>query len=154
AFGLGINALGFIGLGLSRSYPQALACMIAAGFGGSFFHPAATALIARLFPEGTGKAFGLLGIGASAGFFLGPLYSGWRAAHSVWPRPFFDLGFLGPLSAVAFFFLGDEEPAYERRSHSHEAGDRLFPSTGLFLLFLSAAFFFSLRDFAGSSMGS
>ena len=82
AFGLCINALGFVGLSLSQSYLQAVGCMVLSGFGGSFFHPAATALIARLYPEATGKAFGLLGIGASAGFFFGPIYSGWRGGHA------------------------------------------------------------------------
>ena len=62
--GLAINGLGFIGLALAPSYPLALASVVIAGFGGSFFHPAATALIARLYPVNTGRALGLIGIGA------------------------------------------------------------------------------------------
>src|SRR2546427_5875812 len=75
--GLAINGTGFVGLALAPNYWWALASVIVAGVGGSFFHPAATALVARLFPGGTGKALGLLGIGASVGFFFGPIYSGW-----------------------------------------------------------------------------
>jgi MFS family permease len=36
--GLAINGLGFIGLALAPSYPLALASVVVAGFGGSFFH--------------------------------------------------------------------------------------------------------------------
>jgi MFS family permease len=152
AFGLAINALGFVGLGLSRSYAEAIGCIILSGFGGSFFHPAATALIARLFPEATGKALGLFGIGASAGFFLGPLYSGWRAALSGWRTPVIELGVLGIITAIVFYLLADEEPEHARARA--DDGSRLFPSAALLGLFLVAAFCFSLRDFTGSSMGS
>src|SRR5438270_13045893 len=54
--GLAINALGFIGLAYANSFSMALLCVVLAGFGGSFYHPAATSLIARLYPEATGKA--------------------------------------------------------------------------------------------------
>src|ERR1043166_9442851 len=78
--GLAINGLGYVALALSPNYSCALVSVIVAGIGGSFFHPAATAVVARLFPVGTGKALGLIGVGASVGFFAGPLFSGWRAA--------------------------------------------------------------------------
>lgn len=154
AFGLILNSAGFLGLGLSQTYTQAVLCMMLSGFGGSFYHPAATALIARLYPNETGKAFGLLGIGASAGFFFGPIYSGWRAAHSGWRAPVLELAIFGLVSALVFYFLADEEPAYEREHHAHAQPDRLFPSGGLAFLFVIAAVAFSLRDFTGSSMGS
>src|SRR2546426_8846961 len=70
AAGLAINAFGFVALSFAPNYGWALASMVVAGFGGSFYHPAATALIARRFPKARGWAFGLVGIGASAGFFL------------------------------------------------------------------------------------
>jgi MFS family permease len=153
ALGLAINALGFVGLALSRSYPEAIASMILSGFGGSFFHPAATALIARLYPEATGKAFGLLGIGASAGFFFGPIYSGWRAGHAGWRAPVLELGLFGVAAAIVFLFLADEEPPHEPHSTAI-VGSGLFPTASLWLLFIASAFAFSLRDFTGSSMGS
>jgi MFS transporter, FSR family, fosmidomycin resistance protein len=151
--GLAINALGFVGLALSKNYGQAIACMILSGVGGSAFHPAATALVARLFPEATGKAFGLLGIGASAGFFFGPLYSGWRGAVSGWRAPVLELGIFGLITAAAFYFLADEEPA-QAKSHEAAPSQQLFPTPALWLFFIAAAFAFSLRDFTGSSMGS
>src|SRR5438552_2115291 len=80
--GLVINGLGFVGLSLAPNYGWALASVAVAGFGGSFYHPSATALVARLFPEARGRALGLVGIGASIGFFAGPLYAGWRVASA------------------------------------------------------------------------
>src|SRR6185295_1450875 len=65
AWGLGLNAIGFVLLWWSPNYMSAVLAVMLAGFGGSFFHPAATAMVARLFPVGTGKALGYLGIGAS-----------------------------------------------------------------------------------------
>src|SRR5262245_14847238 len=62
--GLAINALGFVGLSWAPNYAAALVAMVVAGFGGSFFHPAATALIAGLFPAKTGRALGIIGMGA------------------------------------------------------------------------------------------
>jgi MFS family permease len=153
AIGLAINAAAFVGLSLSTSYAQALACMVISGFGGSFYHPAATALIARLFPEAPGRALGLNGIGASAGFFLGPLYSGWRGVNAGWRAPILEAGIAGIVVAMVFYFLADEEPAHDA-VHAHAEKNRLFPSAALLLFFLGAAFAFSLRDFTGSSMGS
>ena len=44
---LTINGLGFVGLSFAPNYPAAVACVMVAGFGGSFFHPSATAMVAR-----------------------------------------------------------------------------------------------------------
>ena len=154
ALGLAINAIGFVGLALSQNYGQAIACMIISGVGGSAFHPAATALIARLYPGATGRAFGLLGIGASAGFFLGPVYAGWRGAQAGWRAPVLELGILGLLTAAIFYFLADEEPAGHSTPVEHKPSERLFPTGALWFFFIAAAFAFSLRDFTGSSMGS
>ena len=48
AWGLLINALGFTALSFAPNYPCALAAVIVAGMGGSCYHPAATAMIARM----------------------------------------------------------------------------------------------------------
>ena len=160
-FGLALNGLGFAALALAPSYAWALVAVAVAGFGGSFYHPAATAMIARLFPSRTGKALGLVGIGAGAGFFLGPIYAGWRAGMlepilgpAAWRRPVLELGVLGLVVAALFLWLADEErpvPAGERRIV--RAG-QLFPTPALWFFFLAYCFAFSVRDFAGASMGS
>src|SRR3989442_7463289 len=66
AAGLAINALGYVGLAFARDYGWAVVCVMIAGLGGSFFHPAATSMIARLFPASTARALGLIGDGGSA----------------------------------------------------------------------------------------
>jgi MFS family permease len=154
--GLAINGLGFIGLALAPSYPLALASMVVAGFGGSFFHPAATALTARLFPSNLGRALGLIGIGAGAGFFLGPIYSGWRAAQSGdWRTPVLELGVLGLVGAGAFLWLAEDTPPSLTDDVRRKArGEKLFGTPAAALLFVAAAFAFCLRDFTGSGMGS
>ena len=152
ATGLAINSLGFVGLSFAPDYWWALLCVATAGFGGSFYHPAATSMIARLFPMGTGRALGLSGVGASIGFFIGPLYTGWRAATSGWRAPVLELGILGLLMAGLFVWLAEEEPA--RLAEEHVPHGKLFPAPALWLLFILASLCFGLRDFTGSSIGS
>jgi len=154
ALGLLINACGFIALGLAPTYPFAIAAVLLTGFGGSFYHPAATAMVARLYPVGTGKALGLVGMGASVGFFLGPIYAGWRAQHSGWRAPVVELGCLGVAGAIAFWLLADDEAPQPAHVRGPAIAQRLFPTGALWLFFIAVSFFFSLRDFTGNSMGT
>src|SRR5438477_999157 len=154
ATGLAINSLGFVGLSFAPDYWWALLCVATAGFGGSFYHPAATSMIARLFPMGTGRALGLSGVGASIGFFIGPLYTGWRAESAGWRAPVLELGVSGILMAGLFAWLAKEEAARTESPDTPVSRGKLFPTTSLWLLFLSASLLFGLRDFTGSSMGS
>lgn len=152
AWGLAVNGVGFVVLSQARSYSMAIVGVVIAGIGGCAYHPAATALIAKLFPEKTGKALGLLGIGASAGFFVGPFYAGWRAATVGWRAPILELGILGIIGAILFAWLADDDG--ETHPHAEPPRERMFSSWKLWLIFAAAAFAFSLRDFTGSSMGS
>lgn len=156
ALGLGLNGLGFVGLALSHTYAQAIVCMMISGAGGSAYHPAASALIARLYPEATGRAFGLLGIGASVGFFIGPAYTGWRgmAAAAGWRQPVLELGLAGVVMAFLFYKFADEEPEHVIQQGRVASGEKLFANPVMWGVFLLSAFAFSLRDFTGSSMGS
>ena len=161
AFGLTINALGFVGLALAPNYGIAVACAITAGIGGSFFHPAATALIASLYPGNAGRALGFLGIGASVGFFIGPLYAGWRASHGSWQVPVLELGVAGLVAAALFAWLADEHAscdadslAPQRKEKPNRVPEPMFPSPALWLMFIAAALIFLLRDFTASSMGT
>lgn len=153
ASGLLINAAGFIGLAFAPNYATAVACLVVAGFGGSFFHPAATSLIARLFPSNTGKALGKVGIGAALGFFVGPVYAGWRAETAGWRQPILELGIFGLIGAAAFIWLAVEHENPKPIARA-EKKVRLFPTPLLWLLFLSASFAFCLRDFAGMGMAT
>lgn len=170
-WGLAINAAGFLLLAFAPNYPTALLAVLLTGLGGSAFHPAATAMIARLFPVGTGKALGLLGIGASVGFFFGPIYAGWRAGTleasvgaAAWRQPVMELGLFGLVMAGVFAWLAEDEPvgqasrlsrtSNENRDRRDARPTRMFPTPVVWGFFLLAALAFSLRDFAGSSMGS
>ncbi len=152
--GLTINALGFITLAYANSLPMALLSVVLAGFGGSFYHPAATSLIARLYPEATGKALGTAGMGASFGFFIAPFYAGWRAGISGWRAPVLELGILGLIAAAAFMWLAHDHPTREFQDDINKSNEKLFATPMLWVLFLSAAFFFCLRDFSGMGVAS
>lgn len=163
ALGLLINSIGFVALSVAPDYPFALGAAALAGFGGSFYHPAATAMIARLFHGNTGKGLGFVGAGAGAGFFIGPLYSGWRAAMLVptlgpaaWRQPVLELGLLGLLASAAFAWLADQEqsdPATAGQGERHHQ-QPLLPTRKHWMFFLAYCVAFSLRDFAGASMAS
>ncbi|MCL4179511.1 MAG: MFS transporter [Verrucomicrobia bacterium] len=153
SLGLAINGLGFVGLALAPNFLWALASVFVAGIGGSFYHPSATAMIARLFPIGTGRALGLVGIGAGAGFFLSPIYTGWRAEMSGWRAPVLELGLLGVAMAALFYLVAETQsspPPPTRSVHRTP----MFPSRALWAWFVLASVLFGLRDFAGTGMGS
>ncbi|MCW5551470.1 MAG: MFS transporter [Verrucomicrobiae bacterium] len=160
-YGLAINGLGYVALALSPNYACAVVAVILAGLGGSFYHPAATAMIARLYPVNTGRALGLIGAGASVGFFVGPLYSGWRAAAlesvrgaAAWRTPILELGLLGIVAAGVFAWLAREEQPAPPVNIRDAARTPIFPTTVLWVWFFAAACAFSLRDFAGAGMGT
>jgi MFS family permease len=152
--GLAINGLGYVGLAFAQNYAWAVVCVMIAGLGGSFFHPAATSMVARLFPACTGRALGLIGVGASLGFFIGPLYSGWRADSAGWRAPVLELGSAGVLMAGLFAWLAREEPSRTQPTGRKVARQKLFATPALCLLFIVMSLAFGLRDFTGSSMGS
>ena len=151
-WGLYLNSAGFAGLALAPNYPWALAAVALAGFGGSFFHPAATAMVVRVSPTSPGRALGLIGMGASVGFFIGPVYSGWRAASSGWRAPVLELGIAGIVAAAVFGRVAIEEVS--RVDRPEPAPEKIFPTGTLWFLFFCACVCFSLRDFVGNGMGT
>ncbi|MGC8886766.1 MAG: MFS transporter [Verrucomicrobiia bacterium] len=155
SIGLFINSLAFVGIGIAPTYTSAMIFVFFAGIGGSFFHPAAIALIARLYPDTTGRALGIVGIGASAGFFIGPLYSGWRASVSGnWRIPLIELGISGFFMAILFTFLAVKELPQQKYNQAQIPLTKIFNSKVLWIVFLLSCLFFSLRDFAGGGMQS
>ncbi len=154
AFGLVLNAVGFIFLAFARSYPAALLSVAIAGLGGSFYHPTATAMLVRLFPEAKGKALGQSAIGASLGFFIAPIYAGWRAQSAGWRQPVLELGLAGLVGAFLFVLMAHDHPQPARTRKPATGAEKLFATPALWMLFIGAALLFSLRDFAGSGIVS
>ena len=150
--GLVINSLAFIALAYAPTFRMALACVVLAGIGGGFFHPAATALVARLFPTGTGKALGKVGIGAGAGFFAGPLYCGWRAEAAGWRAPILELGVIGLIAAIVFWLSSADAVAPEQKIE--QKAQPLFPTWQVALSFLAVCATLGFRDFAGGGMST
>jgi MFS family permease len=118
-------------------------------------------MIARLFPETTGKALGLVGIGAGAGFFVGPIYAGWRAGMlepilgpAAWRRPVLELGLMGLAASALFGLLADRERSAPVQPPQAAHRESLFPTSALWFFFVAYCLAFSFRDFAGTSMGS
>jgi MFS family permease len=126
-YGLALNALVAIGIGLTRRYDLLLILSVVGGLTGSLFHPAAGALVPAHYPKNPGMAIGLLGIGSGIGFFVGPQYAGWRAETARWhwgnianwQRPCIEMGLAGLVVAALFLLLAREavadEPASARR---------------------------------------
>ncbi|MCF7708354.1 MAG: MFS transporter [Verrucomicrobia bacterium] len=160
SIGLSLNAVGFIGLSMAPSFAMAALFLIIAGVGGSFYHPAASSMIARLFAGKSGNAFGKVGIGAAAGFFIGPMYAGWRGDMAGWRMPVLEMGVLGLVAAAAFIFFV-RVPAGARTAVSAGTGveRRRMPNplaslNSLKWVFLFVCIFFSFRDFGGAGMNS
>lgn len=152
--GLAANGLAFVALSCAPSYGWAVACCVAAGLAGSFYHPASTAMLADLFPSGMGKAIGRVGMGAAIGFWIGPTYAGWRAAAAGWRAPVLELGILGIISAAVFLWLAPSGQAVHPHTERARHVKPRLSAMGFWSLILLASFLFSLRDFAGSGMGT
>ncbi len=155
ALGLALNGLGFAGLAWAPTYPLAMASVILAGLGGCLYHPSGMATIAELFHGKGGRAFGIVGIGGGLGFFLGPLYTGWRAEMSGdWRTPIMELGLAGMVAALLFYLLA--VPLARRAPEQAEArySQSIFPSRLMWVVFLIAILSFGLRDFGGNGVST
>lgn len=160
-FGLFLNAVAFVGLAYAPNYWVAMVCVIIAGIGGSSYHPAATAMIARLFPQNTGRALGIVGAGSGLGFFLGPLYTGWRAATlepllgpAAWRQPILEIGVAGIIAAGLFAWFAREETIVAGHEKKEMSAGKLFPTPALWFFFILACLFISLRDFDSNGVVS
>jgi predicted MFS family arabinose efflux permease len=149
--GLFLNALAFGALAFAPGYHWTLLAVALAGLFGSFYHPPATALIVSLFPDRPGWALGRAGIGAALGFFVGPLYAGWRAETAGWRQPCLELAIAGAVVAVLFALFAHEPHDAPHRlvrddAHRTRRQWRLLLGVGV------VAVAFGFRDFAGAGM--
>ncbi|MCX7824264.1 MAG: MFS transporter, partial [Verrucomicrobiae bacterium] len=118
---------------------------------GSFYPPPATALLVALFPDRPGQALGRAGVGAAFGFFIGPMYAGWRADAVGWRQPCLELAGAGIVAAVLFeAFAREPHDARHRLARAPEHRSRRAWGTLLAVGLVAVAF--SLRDFGASGV--
>ena len=153
--GLVLNGLGFVLLALAPSYSTAMAAVVMAGLGGTLYHPSGMAMVGDLFHGKGGWAFGIVGIGGGAGFFLGPLYTGWRAETTGnWQTPLLELGLAGMVAAAVFYFLSDSMDKKPGEQNKGKSRQPLFPSPIMLGVFALAIFAFGIRDMGGNGVST
>jgi len=105
-----LNSLAFVLAAYCHSYGLLAAAMILGGLGGGAYHPVGNALLSNLFKGAVGRAFGIVGMGASVGLFLGPFASGYLGQLFGWRLTCIVFGVFGTTVAVAFALIMPEEP--------------------------------------------
>jgi len=106
-----IYSAGIVGVSLARDYWQLLLSIAAAGIGASAYHPGGTALTAKSFPRGRGRAMGLSIASGPAGSMIGPLLIGVFGALMGWRGALRILAIPGALIAILFWRLAAEPEA-------------------------------------------
>ena len=154
-YGLAVNALVAIGIGLTRRYELLLLLGALGGLAGTLFHPTAGTLVPAHYPKNPGMAIGLMGVGAGIGFFAGPQYAGWRAqtarwhwgAIGDWQRPCIEMGAAGLAVAILFLLLAREaQPDPPGSSRGAPLGRRLRWCV------VGVAAVLGMRDFVGVAL--
>lgn len=103
-----IYAAGVVGVSLARDYWQLLLSIAAAGMGASAYHPGGTALTAKSFPKGRGRAMGLSISSGPAGSMIGPLLLGAFGAIMGWRGALRALAIPGIAIAILFWRYATE----------------------------------------------
>ena len=137
-----VNSLAFLLAAGTRSYAVFVAAMILGGIGGGTYHPVANALIANLFKGTVGRAFGLIGMGASFGLFFGPFASGYLGQQLGWRVSCAAFALFGCIVAVAFWVIMPEEE--KAAPESKAAG---MSANTYFVALVPVIMVFGLRDF-------
>lgn len=104
-FSIGVWSTVTLLVGVSRHYPQLVACQAMLGISEAFYLPAALALIADYHgPRTRSRAIGLHQSGLYAGVALGGSGGAWVGQHYGWHQVFFVLGAFG-IGYTIFLFL-------------------------------------------------
>ena len=141
-FGTLVNSLAFLIAASTHSYPVFVTAMILGGIGGGSYHPVANALIANLFRGAIGRAYGLIGVGASLGLFLGPSASGYLGQAFGWKTSCIVFALFGCMVAVAFgLIMPQEEPEPSPEGHV------TLPVRSFLVALLPVILVFGMRDF-------
>jgi len=107
AFGTACAGLGFVALGFATGFAMVLAALFLAGFGNSFQHPLASALVSHAWPgEGRRIALGTYNFAGDVGkVAVAGLVSALLLAGVDWQAPVLGLGFAALAAAAAILVL-------------------------------------------------
>lgn len=138
-----LNSLAFVMAAYCRSYGLLAAAMILAGLGGGSYHPVGNALLSNIFKGTVGRAFGIAGMGASLGLFLGPFAAGYMGQHFGWRLTCLVFGLFGTAVAAGFALLMPEEA----RSDPSRKEEKVVKGRHLLTALLPLIAIFGMRDF-------
>lgn len=123
--GTGWYGLSYLGMTGAVGFVTVLLLLISAGAGAGVYHPVGTATVANAYPDGTGRAIGLLNFSGDVGKVIFPALAGILVAAVGWRGTFAGMGGLG-LIITALFLLyyrhHIREPHYRRREEPGDAG--------------------------------
>lgn len=155
--GLVVSAVGFIGLGLSPTYPHLLLAMAFIGLSGSVFHPADYAILSALIPGArVGRAFSIHTFSGFLGNAIAPVTILPIAAAFGLQAAFFMVGGVAIIAAVPLLlFPGiDNRQPLAHAGHAAAGAPRLGLTAVLTptIIFLTA--FFALLSLSGSGISN
>ena len=151
-FGLIVNGLSQIGMGLSTELWMLYLCRFFTGVGSAFIIPPVMAYVADITTKGErGKAMGWIGAAISLGFMIGPGIGGFLSNVSL-HFPFYFAGGATIVAAImSFFILPSVKPVVQALASK---GDNLFKQmvlsfkTSYFVLLLVVfVFSFGISNF-------
>ena len=151
-FGLVVNGLSQIGMGLSTELWMLYLCRFFTGVGSAFIIPPVMAYVADITTKGErGKAMGWIGAAISLGFMIGPGIGGFLSNVSL-HFPFYFAGGATIVAAIlSFFILPTVKPVVQALASK---GDNLFKQmvlsfkTSYFVLLLVVfVFSFGISNF-------
>jgi MFS family permease len=137
-----VNSVAFLMAAQTRSYGVLVAAMVLGGLGGGCYHPVGNALISNLFRDMVGRAFGIIGVGASLGLFLGPFAGGFLGEHFGWRTSCLVFALFGSAVGVAFGILMPEEEKFVPSEK-----EKTLPPRALLMGLLPVILVFGMRDF-------
>jgi MFS family permease len=142
--GFVINALSLLAIGLTQNVILLALLFLAAGAGGSTYHPNGAPLLAETYQTGRGGALGLHQTGGAIGSVAGPILTGFLVLNLMWKNALVILAFPGVILSLILWFLIGSKPSIEKNSKSQKIGLGQLKNYGSVALMLAAAFIYVL----------
>lgn len=150
-FGLFVNAISQIFLGLSTELWMLFVCRFFTGVGSAFIIPPVMAYVADITTnEERGKAMGWIGAAISLGFMIGPGIGGFLSNVSL-QFPFYFAGFAAIIAGIlSFIILPTIKPGIEKQGKGenlYKQMTRSFKASYFVLLVVVFVFSFGIANF-------